>query len=219
MAKILPFLGELSGSARGLVFSHNKGGAYVRGRTIPTNPTTLKQSAVRAILATLSSSWSGLTAGQRAEWAMWAELNPVVNSLGQSIQRTGQQAYVGLNTRLLQAGAAAVVTCPDSTGPGDLTTATAVATAPGSIVVTYTVTPLAAGQRLVLWSTLPQTVGRNPNRNQARLIGYTAAAAASPQTFASPYPALATQVSNLWVAVMDDAGQVSPGKRISATWV
>lgn len=219
MALILPTLGELSGSIRGNVYSHNKGGAYVRGRTIPTNPTSVKQSAARGILGTLSSQWSTLTAGQRADWELWAGVNPVVNRLGQSFLRTGQQAFVGLNSRLLQAGAAAVLTCPATTAPADLLTLVVTATAPTTLSAAFTATPLAAGKRLLLWQTLPRTAGNNPNRRQSRLVGYSAAAAASPFAVTSPYPAVVTNVSNFWAQVMDAAGQVSAGIKASGTYV
>lgn len=219
MALIVPILGAMSGSIRGVVFSHNKGGAYTRGRTIPTNPTSAKQSAARGVLATLSSQWSTLSAAQRADWELWAGVNPVVNRLGQAFNRTGQQAFVGLNARLLQAGTTAVLTCPATTAPGDLLTLVITATAPTGISAAFTTTPLAAGHRLLLWQTLPRTAGNNPNRRQSRLLGYTAAAAVSPAVFVSPYPAVVTNVSNFWGQVMDAAGQVSPGIKASGTFV
>lgn len=219
MAKCLPIYGEMSGSVRGNTWSHNKGGLYVRGRTIPTNPTSTKQSAARAILATLSSQWSTITAAQRLDWEQWAALNPVVDSLGQSFNRSGQQAFVGLNSRLLQAGAVAVLTCPATTGPADLLTLVVTATSPTGISAAFTATPLGAGKRLLLWGTIPGSAGRNPNRNQARLIGYTAAAAATPAVFVTPYPGLVGNTSNFWAQVMDAAGQVSPGIKAGSTWV
>lgn len=218
MALFLPTQGELSGSIRGVVYSHNKGGAYARGRTIPTNPTSTKQSSARAIFATLSSQWSTLTAGQRADWELWAGLNPVVNRLGQSFLRTGQQAFVGLNSRLLQAGATAVLTCPATTGPGDLLTLVVTATSPTTLSAAFTATPLAAGQRILLWQTLPGSAGKNPNRRQSRLVGYSAAAAASPFAPTSPYPAVVGNVSNFWGQIMDAAGQVSPGIKARSTY-
>lgn len=219
MAKIAPIWGAMSGSMRGCVWSHNKGGAYVRGRTIPTNPNSVKQSAVRAILATLSSGWSGLTDAQRAAWDGWAAVNPIVDSLGESVLRSGQQAYVGLNSRLLQAGTTASTAPPAVTGPADLLTLVVTATAPTGISAAYTTTPLAAGHRVLIWQTLPRSAGANPNRKQARLLGYTAAAAASPAVFVSPYPAVAGNTSNFWGVVMDQYGQVSPGIRDAGTFV
>lgn len=220
MAKCMPMMGDMSGSMGGCTWSRNKGGLYVRLRSVPTNPNTVKQTAARSILGTLSSAWGSLTAAQRTQWNDWASVNPVVDSLGQSIVLSGQQAFVGLNARLLGAGAVLVATPPAVTGPADLVTVTATATAAtGVIALTYTTTPLAAGLKIATWCTLPQPAGRNPNRPQARLIGYSAAAAASPQSFTSPYPALAGQTSNAWVTVMDAAGQISAGKRINLAWV
>lgn len=219
MAKISPILGGLSGSIAGSTFAHNRGGQYVRQRTIPVNPAAIKQAAVRNIVAIASGAWFSLTSTQRTQWNNWASLNPVVDSLGQAVQLTGHQAYVGLSTRLGLAGVTAVATPPITTGPPDLLTASVVPTAPGSVAVTYTPTPLAAGLRLVVWGTLPAPISRNPNRNQARLLGISAAAAASPQTIASPYPAIATQYSNFWCCVMDAAGQVSPGLMVRAEWI
>lgn len=219
MAKLSPILGGLSGSIAGNTFAHNRGGQYVRQRSIPVNPTTTKQSAIRNIISITSSGWNGLTQPQRDAWAQWAALNPVVDSLGQTVQLTGHQAFVGLNSRLALAAVAAVTTPPAGVGPPDLTGATAVLTAPGSIAVTYTPTPLPAGNRLVVWATIPATVGRNPNRNQARLIGISAAAAASPQTIASPYVAAIGNYSAIWCCVQDASGLISPGIRIRQAWV
>lgn len=220
MAIFEGYLGEMSGSVAGCTWSRNKGGSYVRSRATPTNPTTIKQTAARSLLGSLSSSWGSLTAAQRTAWNDWASLNPVVNSLGISILLSGQQAYVGLNSRLVASGGTAAVNPPSVTGPLDLTTVTATATAAtGAIVLTYTGTPLGAGLKLCLWQTLPQPAGVNPNRAQARLVGYTAAAAASPQTLTSPYPAAVGQRSNAWVCILDANGQVSAGLRINLTYI
>lgn len=219
MAKISPMLGAMSGSMRGVVFSHNKGGAYLRGRTIPTNPTSVKQSFIRAAVATLSSGWSGLSAADQLLWNQWASLNPVTDSLGNSFQRSGQQAYVGLNTRLAIGGVAAIATPPPGTGPSDLLTLVVTATAPTGISAAFTATPLAAGQKILLWQTLPGSSGRDPNRRASRLVGITAAAAASPAVFVSPYPGMVGQTSNFWAQVMDANGLVSPGIRDAGTYV
>lgn len=219
MAKLSPILGGLSGSIAGTTFAHNRGGQYARQRTIPVNPTSTKQSAIRNITGIVSSSWFTLTQPQRDAWANYASLNPVVDSLGQAVQLTGHQCFVGLNSRRAQAGLGIQTAVPVVAGPADLTSGSVVLTAPGTIAVTYTPTPLAAGLRLVVWATLPALASINPNRAQARLIGISAAAAASPQSFASPYPALATQASNLWLCVMDANGLVSPGIGVRAPWV
>ena len=40
-------LTDASGSLSGVTYSHNRGGAYTRNRSIPVNPNTVQQQAVR----------------------------------------------------------------------------------------------------------------------------------------------------------------------------
>lgn len=209
-------LGEpMSGSIGNQTYSHNKGGQYIRNRRTPTNPNSIKQQAIRAILSTLSGAWSGLTVTQQNQWATWASLNPVIDSLGSSITLSGQNAYIQLNARVLQSGATANPAPPPGTGPAQLLTVAGTWTSPATVSITFTATPLSAGTKLCVFGTLPSTKGRNPNRNQSRLIGYTAAAAASPAALTSPYPGLALQQSNLYVSVMDSAGRISPPQKVT----
>jgi len=219
MAKISPIHGEMSGSIAGNTWSHNKGGQYVRQRRIPTNPNATKQQAARTLLATLSGNWAALTTTQQGEWDNWGAINPVVDALGLTFNRSGQQAFVGLNARLIGAGGSVSVTPPVTTAPDQLASVSAVATSPSTIAVTFTATPLGAGERLYLWQTLPGSAGRNPNFNQARLVGYSAAAGASPATFTSPYPGLVNQQSNLYVGRMDANGQISVPQKLRVTYV
>lgn len=200
----------ISGSIGGETHSHNRGGPYVRRRGIPINPNSTKQQFARAVLSTLSGNWSGLTSAQRAAWKAFADANPVVNRLGQARQLSGQQAYVQLNARLIGAGTTASATPPSTTGPDMLLTATVVFTAPATIALTYTATPAPAGNRIVVWQTLPGTAGRDPNLNQARLVGYSAAAAASPQSFTTPYAGAVGQTCNVFAGVMDASGRITP---------
>jgi hypothetical protein len=208
----------MSGSIAGTTYAHNRGGPYARRRATPVNPSSTKQQAIRNILATCSAAWAGLTDAQRAAWTDWAALNPVVNSLGQSQQLTGHQAFNQLNTIRGLSALAPNTTPPAGTGPAQLETASATLTNPTTVAITFTPTPLAAGQRLAVWATLPSTAGRNPNRNQARLVGISAAAATSPQSFTTPYPAVVGQVMNIWVCIIDSAGRMSPGILVRQTW-
>src|SRR6267154_4350068 len=103
MAKV-NLVNPTSGSVGGITYSHNKGGAYIRKRSIPTNPQTTRQQTVRTILATLSSAWASLTSTQQGDWTTWAESHTIVDSLGLSIIMSGQQAFVQLNARVVDAG-------------------------------------------------------------------------------------------------------------------
>lgn len=97
--------GELSGSIGAITASHNKGGAYLRNRVIPTNPATAPQTVVRTLLGTLASFWtSGLSAAQRTAWEVYAANVPLLNPLGDSREVTGLNMYQRSNVPRLQNG-------------------------------------------------------------------------------------------------------------------
>ncbi len=108
-----PAVAQVSGSIGGTTFSRNKGGQYMRNRAVPTNPNTALQQAVRENFATRVAEYSTtLTQIQRDGWIDYAQDNPILNALGQSILLTGQQWYIRLNTVLDQAGLTSVADAP-----------------------------------------------------------------------------------------------------------
>ena len=96
-----------AGKVRGLVASHNKGGTYFRGKTIPVNPNTPAQANARNRVALLISRFRAvLTASQRASWNVFAENTSVIDSLGNSMLLTGPNWYVKSNSIRQQGGLA-----------------------------------------------------------------------------------------------------------------
>lgn len=74
---------EASGSIGGVVYSHNRGGLYTRARTIPCNPNSAQQMAIRAMVAGLTNHWKlTLMPGQRDAWAWYADQVLIPNALG-----------------------------------------------------------------------------------------------------------------------------------------
>lgn len=112
--KFLPGIavGAASGSMGGVVASHNRGGQYFRRRATPVNPSSTYQAEVRAQLAGLSSGWRALTDEQRLAWDSAATSYVTVNSLGSSVQLTGQQLYIRANQRLAIYLPASMITVP-----------------------------------------------------------------------------------------------------------
>lgn len=216
MAIFRPILGELSGSIGDNTFSHNRGGAYVRRRAVPVNPTTAKQTAARAALGTISSRWNTLTDAQRANWAAWASLNPFLSPLGDTRQVTGIAAYVALNARLLTSGGPSTVNDdpPVGVGPDELTGLAVTPTAPDSLSLAWTSGALAADERLLFWMTLPSTSSRDPNFNQARLVGYGPLADVTPTVFTTPYEFAAGNAFNCFIQRMNGSGLVSPIQKV-----
>lgn len=98
-----------SGRLGATIASRNRSGNYLRAGTKPINPNTERQSIVRVAQAGLVVAWSQtLTQAQRDAWALWASNMPTQNRLGQSMNITGQNAYIRANVSRLQSGLARV---------------------------------------------------------------------------------------------------------------
>lgn len=185
-----------SGSIRGLVASHNKGGQYFRGRTIPTNPNSSFQQAVRNNLSVLQTRFlSTLTAAQRAAWATYAENTPVTDALGNSIKLTANQWYVACNSLRLQASVAVVDAGPTTFGLPTFTTPVPTIVAAGTTVsLAFTNTDAwanAAGGYLLLFASRPQNATINFFKGPYRFAGKVTGAATpptSPAVITLPFP-------------------------------
>lgn len=99
-----PLLGtDLSGSVGGITASHNRGGAYFRNRSIPVNPSSVFQQAVRDSVSQLSTAWGeDLDQSQRDSWEAYGAAVGFQNRIGDTIFLTGQQMYIRSNVPALQ---------------------------------------------------------------------------------------------------------------------
>ena len=109
MAKIVfgGGVSQASGKIGGTVYARNKGGSYSRNFVVPANPQTAKQSAQRNLLGLKSAAWRALSDVQRDAWISWADENPILDRLGNSIILSGAQAYNKINMNRTNAGDAA----------------------------------------------------------------------------------------------------------------
>lgn len=210
MAKIVPIHGQMSGSIAANTYSHNKGGMYVRHRSIPTNPNSIRQQSARSLLATLSAQWAGLSESQRAAWAAYAETHPVTGPLGETVLLTGHQWFVKCNATLIWAGFSTVTDPPTQNAPGppSITSVSAYESSQ-SFVVVFTPTPYPTGLKLMLWSSLPQSPGTNPNERQARLIAASTEGQTSPWTVSSRFTLTEGLTCNTYICTVDTQGLTS----------
>ena len=177
-------IGNLSGSLGSVTASHNRYGSHFRPRTIPINPDTQYQQTVKGNFGVVSGGWTALAAANRAQWATFAANNPVVDNLGQSQNLSANAAYVMLNLRLKQCGVALITAPPVGAAPAGLTSLTLEADiGAGDVQVTYTATPLAANDKLVIRATVVDTASINFVKNKYKLVAYSATAQASPFEF------------------------------------
>lgn len=101
------------GKVRGLVASHNKGGTYFRGKTIPTNPKSVGQVAARGRVSSLMARWrSTVVATNQAGWAAFAMNVNVIDKLGNSILLSGPNWYMKSNAQRMAMGLAVVDAAP-----------------------------------------------------------------------------------------------------------
>jgi len=109
------------------------------------------------------------------------------DSLGQSYNLTGFQAYCSANNVLAACGSTLVSDAPVLSTPVGLLTMTLTLTA-AAFSVAYTTTPLAANTKLIIRVSPQRSAGRSFEAD-FRLLTVTAAAAASPANVLTAYTA------------------------------
>jgi hypothetical protein len=194
MKYLSTLMSTASGSVGGLTASHNKGGAYFRARTIPTNPNTTAQGLVRTQLGSLSSAWNALTEPQRVSWDLYASNVPMINKLGQSIYLSGQQHFIRSNTARIYAGLSVVELGPAIFNLGTFTPPTLVTWDEAALAIGYTNTDEWAnevGGAMIVQTSKPQSPGRTFFKGPF-LFAETTLGAVSPPT--SPTNTLPPQV-------------------------
>lgn len=185
-----------SGSLKGIVASHNRGGAYLRGRVVPTNPNSSFQQTMRNALSTLQTRFlTTVTAAQRLAWQTYAQNTPVTNKLGASVLLTANQWYVACNSLRLQAGVAIVDAGPVTFGLPTLTLPVPTIVAAGTTVsVAYTNTDSWAnevGGELLVFASRAQNATINFFKGPYRFAGKVNGAGTpptSPAVITLPFP-------------------------------
>lgn len=184
----MKFLGDpASGSQAGTTSSRNRYGQYKRTRATPVNPSSSFQATVRARLQQNADAWKALTATQREGWGALGAQMTRTDSLGQTYDLTGFQAYCSVNNNKLAAGDAVVADAPLFALPAPITTVTPTITS-ASNSIAWTVTPLAAGERIFISQSPMRSAGR-AFESDFRLISVSAAAGTSPSNVLAAYQA------------------------------
>ena len=145
MAKILFGLGfeAVSGTFGGATFQKWRSLNIVRGKPVPSNPMTARQTRIRSIVSTISRAWRDvLTAGQRTAWEQFAEIFPWFDVFGKSMSLRGISLFLKMNTVLLDHDKAMQLTPPPAVEPPELTGLTV---APDPAAFNVTVPQLAPG--------------------------------------------------------------------------
>jgi hypothetical protein len=101
-----------SGKLGGTVAARNRGGAYLRNKVTPINPSTSYQQNARGILGSLSTQWSQLTDAQRLSFNNAVADFARTDIFGDIRNPSGQNLFVKLNTNLINTNQAQITTAP-----------------------------------------------------------------------------------------------------------
>ena len=212
---------DARGKLGGQVFSKNKSGNYVRTKTTPTNPQTVYQSMARALFASISANWSGLSDAVRASFDAAVPDWKRTNIFGDLTELTGKALFQRLNNQAQSAGLPAVLTVPTKiTMPDAIVTDGVIDIS--STDITLTDAYATAGINVVIMATPPLTQGTKFVKNRLRQIysvdagSYVAADAyaAYVEKFGAP-----TAGDNVYLGIkyVAPTGQVTPMQTIKAT--
>lgn len=181
LIKFGAMVGQASGKLGSHVFSHNRGGPYIRLGTKPILVTSPAAQAVKNALAKAAQGWGQITAAQRNAWQEWAQYNPIINRLGEPKILSGQAAFVQLNATLQRYALSALTVPPIASAPAALLTLTGTFDiGVGNFEIAYTATPLSSGNSLLVEVAVVDNPGVEYVRNRYKEVMKSPAAQASP---------------------------------------
>jgi hypothetical protein len=109
--------GQIKGSISGSTYQGSPYGTVIRNRTVPVNPNTPGQVAVRDSLATASYLWTNtLTPEQRQAWLEYAAATPIPDKFGTSQVTGARQMFMRQAVVKLTAGVGVVSDAPTTPG-------------------------------------------------------------------------------------------------------
>jgi len=181
MAKILfgDGITDARGKTGGSVYTKNRYGAVRRRKVSPTQPRTSFQMAVRAHFATLTQGFRALTASQIAAWNAATANFAKTNVFKQAKHLTGHALYIALNRNLQTIGASLISDPPTPTGVDANLVLSGAASVGGGTMTATLDTTVTAGSTLVVEATPQLSAGKQPAKNNYRVIGTFAAAHAA----------------------------------------
>jgi len=212
---------QLSGSIAGNTFARNHYGNYVRARTVPINPNTSRQQAVKNYMSSLTTAWGEtLTAAQRTAWGLYGKSVAMTNRLGETMFLTGANHYVRSNVPILQAGGTRVDAAPTTFELPETDAAFSVSFSEATQLITVTFDDTMAwcdldGAHMLLLMGSPQNPQRNffagPFRFAGSIDGDAVTPPTSTETIAVPFAI--TEGQRIWCQariVLDDGRLSTP---------
>ena len=209
---------QVSGSIGGITYSHNQGGLYTRARSIPVNPGSTFQVAVRALVSSLTNYWvNTLTPAQRAAWDLYAANVLLPDPFGDPRLVSGLNMFSRTNVPLLQAAGTQVNVAPGGFDLGSFTPPTIAA--PNAAADTVDVSfnnadpwATAVGGHMLIYLSRPQNPSINFFKGPYRFAGKVSGAVVpptSPATITLPFPCVVGQRVFVKISFVQVDGRLS----------
>lgn len=198
-----------SGKIGGHVASRNRGGAYLRTKVSPINPSTSFQAAIRNRLSTISSAWRGLTQAQRDTWNAAVSSYSKTDVFGDLKTPSGFNLYQLLNNNLQRIGEAAIVTPPLPVSLPVIQTGVLASVHAGAMTITFTDDPIVTDSVVEVSATAPQSAGKSFVKSEFRILGNMPAIVAHVATITTIYNAKFGAPSNAGEKVFVRLRQIS----------
>lgn len=223
-------ISSASGSVGGWTFSHNRGGQYIRARSIPTDPGTAPQQGMRNAMATLVSAWvETLTQAQRDTWETYATNVALSNPFGDARYVTGLNMFVRSNAMLIKLGLSQKNSAPSIFDLGTATPMTIDSvTAPSTVGIGFEDSDdwvSETGAHLLIFLSRPKSPTtnyfKNPYQYAGKVDGDATTPPTSPASVTSPFVYDDTEAQNLFAMfrVLREDGRLSTPFRASGSTV
>lgn len=175
--------GKFSGRTSGDVYMRNGRKRAMAFFAPVRNAATL---FVRSNFSTFSSGWNSLTNPQRLVWLSFKYYN--VDVFARSFVVTGKQAYIGINSNMLNTQQTPLVDAPLGKVPPPATVVGILSATVGTLSQAYTLNP--DGKKAIVWATGGLSAGTyKPDKNKFRIIGVVDTSAAGPADLFTAYVA------------------------------
>lgn len=210
-------LSAIRGSVNGTVYSQNKSGAYMRNRSLVTNPNTASQVAARTGFAGAVTEWRLLSDANKDTWRLYAAGTPVTNRLGDTIYLSGANMYTKTNafrqflSLAQQAAAPALMGLAQQPVFTSLPTIYDSASAAPNTIDDYTydagLGSTAAGAQYAMWISNPVSLGVSFYKGPWNFAGVNLGSSRT-LPYTSPIAVGTAQVFFLKLRVMDEQGRL-----------
>lgn len=163
---------QIKGSIGGTTFSQNANGVYIRNRSKPSNPRSVKQQAQRQLTGSIAGNWK---AADQLSFASQTAYYPYIDSIGETKTYTAYQLYLKANQNALACGGSPILRMGTfrSLPFIDSLSVAILQASGGSILLSGLIdgdNQVPAGFALQVFASYPQTQGQTSNNIQYKKI-------------------------------------------------